>query len=93
MIEDKAKRINLKSKRTRTLFRKAIEVSQMCNLDIFILMKDRDSNKVIEYASIDANHQVFTLKNVLEILDKFKDVDRMARNFRRYTDHDYEALK
>ena len=52
VIADKAKRTNFKSKRTRTLFRKAIEVSKMCNIDVFILMKDRDSNKVIQYNSI-----------------------------------------
>ena len=52
IIKDKAKRTNLKSKRTRTLIRKAIEVSQMCNLDIHIVLKDRDFNKVIEYKSI-----------------------------------------
>ena len=38
VIEDKAKRINLKSKRKRTLIRKAIEVSQMCELEILILI-------------------------------------------------------
>ena len=74
MIEDKAKRINLKSKRTRTLFRKAIEVSQMCNLDIFIMTKDRDSSKIIEYTSIGPDHQKFDLKNAIEILEKYKHV-------------------
>ena len=51
VIEDKAKRINLKSKRKRTLIRKAIEVSQMCELDILILIQDRETNKLIEYNS------------------------------------------
>ena len=52
LIKDKSKRINLKSKRTRTLFRKAIEVSRMCNLDIFIMINDRDSSRILEYNSI-----------------------------------------
>lgn len=49
MVKDKIKRINLKSKRKRTLIKKAIEVSHMCNLDIFIIINDRDCDKVIQY--------------------------------------------
>ena len=53
VIEDKQKRINQKSKRTRTLIRKAIEVSQMCNLDIYLVVHDKEYSKVIEYNSVD----------------------------------------
>ena len=55
LIQDKAKRINLKSKRTRTLIRKAIELSQMCDMDIHIVLKDREFNKVVEYGSSGVN--------------------------------------
>ena len=51
MVQDKIKRINLKSKRKRTLIKKAIEVSHMCNLDIYIIINDRDCDKVIQYQS------------------------------------------
>ena len=60
MIEDRTKRINLKSKRTRTMYRKAIEVSQMCNLDIFILTLDRDTAKLVQYNSIRPDGTHFT---------------------------------
>ena len=46
-IKDKSKRQNHKSKRVRTLIRKAIEVSQMCDLDILIVVKDREFDKII----------------------------------------------
>lgn len=69
IIQDKAKRINLKSKRTRTLIRKAIEVSQMCNLDIHIVLKDRDFNKVIEYNSISNDGFIFTIDHAKALLD------------------------
>ena len=55
VIKDKAKRINLKSKRTRTLLRKAIEVSQMCDLHIHIAVWDRSINKLIEYGNTTAD--------------------------------------
>lgn len=70
MIQDKAKRINLKSKRTRTLIRKAIEVSQLCNLDIHLVMRDRDQNKLIEYSSVDEAENMFTLAKAKEYLDR-----------------------
>lgn len=92
IIQDKAKRINLKSKRTRTLIRKAIEVSQMCNLDIHIVLKDRDFNKVIEYNSISSDGKQFTIEAAKELLDSMKGNVR-RRNFKLYTDEDYENLK
>ena len=51
LIEDKLKRINYKSKRTRTLIRKAIEVSQMCDLDVLLVLHDREFDKITQYNS------------------------------------------
>ena len=45
--------MNIKSKRKRTLIRKAIEVSKLCNLQILIVIKDEESHKLIEYNSGD----------------------------------------
>ena len=42
------------------MYRKAIEVSQMCNLDIFILTLDRDTGKLVEYNSIRPDGIAFT---------------------------------
>lgn len=38
LIDDKLKRINLKSKRKKTLIKKAIEISQMCQVDILLVI-------------------------------------------------------
>ena len=50
-VQDKVYRINIKSKRKRTLLRKAIEISKMCQLEIHIVIKDRETHKIIEYCS------------------------------------------
>ena len=97
MIPDKNKRINLKSKRTRTLFRKAIEVSKMCNLDIFILINDRDTFRVTEYNSLapasQTNQDSFGIERVLESLKRIdSDIVQSSRCYKKYTDVDYEAL-
>ncbi len=46
-VGDRLKRINLKRKRKRNLIKKAIEISQMCDLDISIIIKDRELDKMI----------------------------------------------
>ena len=68
IIENKAQRINIKSKRKRTLLRKAIEVSQLCDLDILILIRDRETNKITEYNSgkYDQPKPLFTLRDAVE---------------------------
>ena len=51
MIEDRMKRINLKSKRKKTLLKKVIEFSGLFKLDILLVIQDNEMNKVIEYNS------------------------------------------
>ena len=95
LIKDKNKRINLKSKRTRTLFRKAIEVSKMCNLDIFIMINDRDSSRVLEYNSMHpVTKQLFGIEDALKHATEYvNQITNQTRNYKRYTDTDYETLK
>lgn len=64
----------------------------MCNLDVHLILKDRDGNKVIEYNSINADGQQFSIDLVKSLLEQYKEQDN-ARNFRRYTDYDYDNLK
>ena len=64
-IEDKAQRINIKSKRKRTLLRKAIEVSQLCSLDILIIIRDKETNKIIEYSSGKHDTELFSLNEAV----------------------------
>ena len=73
VIEDKANRINIKSKRKRTLLRKAIEVSQLCCLDILIVIRDTESNKIIEYNSGKIGDKLFTFQeaNISKLSGKY----------------------
>ena len=45
-IDNRLKRINLKSKRMRNLIKKSIELSQMCDLDISMVIRDREMDKI-----------------------------------------------
>ena len=90
VIEDKAKRTNLKSKRKRTLFRKAIEVSQMCQLDIFIAIHDRETRKVYQYNSGGVDTDPFSIEKVQDTILTNSDDPTFSMHI--YTDRDYEKL-
>ena len=64
----------------------------MCNLDIHIVLKDRDFNKVIEYNSVSKDEKQFTIQAAKELLDSLSGL-ALRRNYKLYTDDDYENLK
>ena len=64
----------------------------MCNLDIHIVLKDRDFKKVIEYNSVSSDGRQFTVEAAKELLDSMSGL-ALRRNYKLYTDDDYENLK
>ena len=53
LIEDRLKRINIKSKRRRILLKKAMELKYLCDLDMLFIIKDAEFNKYTIYNSSD----------------------------------------
>ena len=51
--------------RKRGLLKKAIELSSMCGLEMFLLIYDKEKDKIIEYQSNDR----FNLGKVTEIIE------------------------
>ena len=49
--DDKIKRLNLKGKRKKNLIKKAIELSQMLDMDMLIVFRDIDTGKITQYNS------------------------------------------
>ena len=90
-INNRLKRINLKSKRLRNMFKKGIELSQMCDLDIAIVIRDREMNKVTQYTSGgSADKDLFTID---EAVKAFKREEYLGKVVKTYTDGDYNELK
>ena len=65
-ISDYKHRISTLSKRKRSLFKKAIELSVMCDLDIFMVIFDKRKQKFFELNS----SPQFDIKVVNEILSE-----------------------
>ena len=67
-IQNWLKRINLKSKRLRNLIKKGIELSKMCDLDILMIIKDREMDKVTQYCSGEPDKNLFNFDEALKAL-------------------------
>ena len=50
-IENKMQRDVTYSKRKRGIIKKAIEISRMCGQDIFMIIFDKNKQKLVEYRS------------------------------------------
>ena len=57
MVKDKQRRINIKSKRRRNFLKKAIELKSMCGLEMLVVIKDTEQNRVHVYNMIQAQTQ------------------------------------
>ena len=66
------KRINLKCKRKKTLIKKAIEISQLCQVEILLVISDGEMNKIIEYNSGTKKTGLYTLERAIS---QFHDVN------------------
>lgn len=64
----------------------------MCDLDIHIVLRDREFNKVVEYQSLKADGQVFTIEDAKKYIEQFNGV-ASRKFFRIYNDNDYDSLK
>ena len=53
LIEEKHRRINIKCKRRRNFFKKAIELKAMCGLEMLVVIKDNEFAKASVYNTMD----------------------------------------
>ena len=63
-INDKNARIVSYSKRKKNLIKKAIELSKMCGQEIFIMIFDKERQKIVEYR----NHNDFDINIVSSLM-------------------------
>ena len=89
VIDDRMKRINLKCKRKKTLIKKAIEISQMCQVDILLVISDGEMNKLIEYNSGTRQTGLYTLDQAIQ---GFNEVNQRSKRYQHYSDEVYDRF-
>lgn len=88
--EDKKRRVNLKNKRMKNYVKKGIELAAMLDMDIYLVLYDKDSGKVTEYTSGDDRQGHFTLEKATQFLDDYRRNGGITKVF---DDLDYHKLK
>lgn len=73
----------------RNLIKKAIELSQMCDLDISLVVRDREMQKFIQYQSTSAELGTFTPAKALSDLNELAILNK---NLKIYGNDDYAKL-
>lgn len=67
--------INSKSKRRRNLVKKSIELSELCDVDVFLMIRDRKYQRVTTFESggTDDGKDRFDIDMALQLLQELKD--------------------
>lgn len=68
---DKKRRINLKNKRVKNYIKKGIELAAMLDMDVYLVLNDKDQNRVSQYTSGDVHQGHFTLDKATKFLREF----------------------
>ena len=67
--------INAKSKRKRNLVKKAIELSQMCEVEVLLLVKDNSYNRVTIYESGATQADRFTVDKAFQHIKNIENME------------------
>lgn len=81
-IKDYKQRVTTYSKRKRSLFKKAIELSMLCDLDVFLVIFDKQKQKFFELNS----SKQFSSQIVSSLLSE---ITRLQFISKRYTNSDH----
>ena len=87
LVEDRTKRINLKCKRKRNLIKKAIELQKLSDLDICIVIRDREMDKIMQYASGTKDAGLFEVNVAQELIESLEEDDK------RYSMYDNDSYQ
>lgn len=68
-IENQSKLTNVKSKRRRNLVKKAIELSNLCDVETVLVVRDKKTKRITLYES---SADEFTLEDAKKLLDDIK---------------------
>ena len=88
-IKDLAKLTNVKSKRRRNLVKKAIELSNICDLDTILVVRDKKNRRVTVYESSPDEFSVDEAQQLLEDIKFQVSKKAMKWTIIQYTNENY----
>ena len=91
-IEDKNRRLNIKSKRRRNLIKKVIELKRMCGQEILLFINDKEFDKMYIYNSSPETFNAMRVNQILNSSDS-KPNNKTHSKFQTYIDENYTQLK
>ena len=82
------KRINIKSKRRKCLLKKAIELRYMCDLEVLVIIKDKEFKRITIYNSSDQSFHPTQVKELAKPIDH-SIIDEPGRRNKKTTSYQY----
>lgn len=83
------KRLNLKCKRRRSLLKKSIELTKNFDMNMLVIMQDKDNGKFFQYASGDKDSGYFNLEKVQQ---EYQCLQTQGVKVKVFNDEDYPNL-
>ena len=92
-IQDKRKRANMKSKRKRNLFKKTCELEKLFDLDICIVIRDRETDKIYQFKSGSEEAGYFDVEVAHRAVEYQIAQARMKTSYNEVTNKAYEKVR
>lgn len=80
----------MKNKRVKNYIKKGIELAAMLDMDVYLVLNDKDQGRVSQYCSGDTQKGHFTLEKATKFLENFK---QSGGQLRLFDDNDYNKVK
>ena len=98
MIENRLKRINIKSKRRKILFKKAMELRHLCALEMLVIVKDTEFNTYTIYNSSTDSFDTKIISKLTQPISQPSEQDKVNKSQKNtkiqyITTSDYQKLK
>lgn len=95
LIKDQSKLTNVKSKRRRNLVKKAIELSNMCDVETILVVRDKKNKRVTLYESTPKEFSLDDAKKLLDMIKLNQEVEDTGLKWTKisYTNENYMNIK
>ena len=92
-IQDQSKRTNVLSKRRRNLVKKTIELSNLCDVETILVVRDKKNHRITLYESSPDNFSIDEAKKLLDAIKNMEGEEALKYKKLLYTNENYMNVK